>query len=86
MKCESKVICDSNICIFRTLHSVLPPVYNQPILSDTVTYLANITNNNYNCKLIITDTIKEELINADADCFILIKEIQKFCVERGFAH
>lgn len=81
MEPKSNVICDSNICIFRTLANVEPKIYID-LLTKTQKFLNDITNTGMECKLIITDTIKTELLNKNDNSYILIKSIQNFCKEK----
>lgn len=81
MEKNSKVICDSNICVYRTLAVIEPKIYF-PVLSITQKYLNEITNTGTSCNLLITDTIKTELLDKNDESFILFKSIQNFCVNK----
>ena len=81
MEKNSKVICDSNICVYRTLAVIEPKIYF-PVLFITQKYLNEITNTGTSCNLLITDTIKTELLDKNDESFILFKSIQNFCVNK----
>lgn len=79
---NSQVICDSNICIYRTLAIIEPKIYNQPVIFTALKHINDITNEGMACKIFITDTIKDELINRASNSFILIKTIKDFCIKK----
>lgn len=77
VKKESLIICDTNICIYRTLREIDPPIYDET-LDNVRDFIQTLTNTNFRCKLIITDITIGELKNNA----ILFREIFKFCTEK----
>jgi len=78
LKRETLILCDSNICIYRTLALIEPPIRPRDLLDKVLTLIAELTNNNYACKVFITDTIHKELLNNE----ILFDEVFNFCVKK----
>lgn len=78
MKKETIILCDSNICIYRTLALIEPPIRPRDLLDKVLTLIAELTNNNYACKIFITDIIHKELLNNE----ILFDEVFNFCVKK----
>ena len=78
MKRETIILCDSNICIYRTLALIEPPIRPRELLDRVLTLIAELTNNNYACKLFITDIVYKELLNNE----ILFDEVFNFCVKK----
>ncbi|MEA3515289.1 MAG: hypothetical protein U9R34_07450 [Nanoarchaeota archaeon] len=58
MEKNSKVICDSNICVYRTLAVIEPKVY-LPVLSITQKYLNEITKKKINYQSTENERIKK---------------------------
>jgi len=78
LKRETIILCDSNICIYRTLALIEPPIRPRELLDRVLTLIAELTNNNYACKLFITDIVHKELLNNE----ILFDEVFNFCVRK----
>ena len=78
MKRETIILCDSNICIYRTLALIEPPIRPRDILDKVLTLIAELTNNNYACKIFVTDVVHEELLNNE----VLFDEVFNFCVKK----
>lgn len=74
---ESLVICDSNICVYRTLETIKPKIYNED-LEKTKKLIEEITNNNFKCKIIVTDIAYSEI----KDNEILFGCVNEFCVKK----
>ncbi|MBU4086159.1 MAG: hypothetical protein KKB21_01130, partial [Nanoarchaeota archaeon] len=66
-----------NICIYQTLAYVQPRIYRDE-LEKVVNKINTLTNNNFQCKFVISDLIISEL----KDDGILFWEIKNFCVTR----
>ena len=77
MKKESLVICDTNICIFRTLALIKPEIYNDD-LEKAKKLIDDLTNNNFRCKIVLTDITIQELKNN----LILFGCVSDFCIKR----
>lgn len=81
MEANSNVILDSNICIYRTLAVVEPKIYYD-LLHKTQRYINDITNSPKNCRIIVTDTVKKELLDENDKSYIIIRSIKDFCVRK----
>jgi hypothetical protein len=77
MKKESLILLDTNICIYRTLAYVKPKIYRDE-LEKVVNKIDNLTNNNFQCKFVISDLVISEL----KDEKILFWEIKQFCINK----
>lgn len=74
------VVCDTNICVYRTLAILQPPIYDDT-LRLTADYLQRLTN--AGSSLVVTDTIASELIDGDGSkCYIVPQKVRDFCVRR----
>ena len=78
MKKGSLVLGDTNICIYRTLALIEPRILNRELLDQTSNLIHELTNNNFGCKIIITEIVKSELDDERR----LFGEINKFCTEK----
>ncbi len=77
LKTNCLVLLDSNICIYRTLGLVNPPIYPRTELDGAINKIHEITNS-YKGKIIITDIVIRELQNKQ----ILFQEIFNFWKEK----
>jgi len=74
----SLIFCDSNICIYRTLSLIEPKILGADHLEKTSKMIADITNNNLSCKILVSDIVHSEVQNNE----ILFECINEFCVEK----
>lgn len=77
MKKESLIFIDTNICIYRTLAYIQPKMYWDE-LDKVVEKINTLSNNNFQCELIISNLVISEL----KDDKILFWEINKFCITK----
>lgn len=78
MEAESFILLDTNICIYRTLALIQPPIYLRGELDKVIEKIDTLSNNNLKCKIIISELIASELKNES----ILFSEVSKFCIEK----
>ena len=74
----SLIFCDSNSCIYRTLSLIEPKILGADHLEKTSKMIADITNNNLSCKILVSDIVHSEVQNNE----ILFECINEFCVEK----
>ena len=74
----SLIFCDSNICIYRTLSLIEPKILGAEHLEKTSKMIADLTNNNLACKIIVSDIVYSEI----QDNEILFECINEFCVNK----
>ena len=74
----SLIFCDSNICIYRPLSLIEPKILGADHLEKTSKMIADITNNNLSCKILVSDIVHSEVQNNE----ILFECINEFCVEK----
>lgn len=74
----SLIFCDSNICIYRTLSLIEPKILGADHLDKTSKMIADLTNNNLSCKILVSDIVHSEIQNNE----ILFECINSFCVEK----
>ncbi len=74
----SLILCDSNICIYRTLSLIEPKILGADHLDKTTKMIADLTNNNLACKIIIMDVVNSEVQSDE----ILFECINDFCTNK----
>ena len=80
MEENSYLICDSNICVYRTLANIEPKIYDE-LIHKVKDRIARHTND-YNAEIVVTKTVKSEIMDENEETYILPKIIRDFCVER----
>jgi len=78
LKKESLILCDTNICIYRTLALIDPPILPREELDKVLNLIADLTNNNFGCKVLVTDIILNELKDKE----ILFESVSDFCIRK----
>lgn len=78
MKKYCFILLDTNICIYRTLAYAEPRILKRDDLDKVTDKIDMLTNNNFSCKIIISDTISSELMNNE----ILFWEVSQFCINK----
>lgn len=74
----SLILCDSNICIYRTLSLIEPKILGADHLDKTTKIIADLTNNNLACKIIVMDVVNSEVQSDE----ILFECINDFCTNK----
>jgi len=77
MEKGSLVFCDTNVCIDRTLAFIEPQIFND-YLDSVKDAIAKLTNGKDPCKMLLSPVVISELKSN----YILLKEIQNFCVKK----
>lgn len=75
MREESFIFIDTNVCIHRTIANIQKPEIYSKKLNKLKRKINNLTNNNFKCKLIISDVVYSELKNEK----IITNEVIYFC-------
>lgn len=75
MRKESFVFLDTNVCIHRTIANIKEPKIYSEKLKKLKVKINDITNTNFNCKLIISDIVYSELNSGK----IIFNEVNNFC-------